>query len=219
MHLMKKKVVIFDMDGTMIDSEYPYFLSLSQACEEYNVSISEQEYFNNYAGGKVAENEKHLGKKIQNDEIAKKVIDRARKLYFQKIEQGVEPKPTLIETLDALADQGLRLFVASSSTEDVVRRILSNDVKIIDRFEGIVAGDHVSHSKPDPEIFNRALEVADVDASEAFIIEDSFQGVEAGYRSGTETIMIPDHREPTDEVRDMAFAVVPQLIDIVSLVY
>ena len=68
-------------------------------------------------------------------------------------------------------------------------------------FTAIVSGQHVAHSKPDPEIFLLTAQKLDVEPSRCLVLEDSYNGVRAGAAGGFVTVMVPDLSPATDEMR------------------
>ena len=74
----------------------------------------------------------------------------------------------------------------------------------------------VSRSKPAPDIFLKAAEQLSADPSECIVIEDSFNGVRAASAAGMKVIMVPDLLQPDDEIRSLAFAVKPSLIEVLE---
>lgn len=215
----KKTTLLFDMDGTLMDTEYPYCRALQQACTAYGETMSETTYFEKYAGATVEDNRRCLIEAVGDENKAMKIIQQSDQNYQTIVEtEGVPLKPTATETLGQLQSLGYRLVIASSSTRPVVDQML--ELTGLSRYFSLrITGDLVTHSKPHPEIFLRALEEAKVSANEAVVIEDSLQGVESGWRAGIDTIMIPDRLEPTEEVKQMAMAVVPTLKDIIPLIH
>ena len=68
-------------------------------------------------------------------------------------------------------------------------------------FKAIVSGQHVAHSKPDPEIFLLTAEKLGVEPARCLVLEDSYNGVRAGAAGGFVTVMVPDLSPATDEMR------------------
>ena len=74
----------------------------------------------------------------------------------------------------------------------------------IDRyFDGIVCGDMVRYSKPDPEIYMKACELVGVNPEDAVAFEDAPAGIESAYRAGMKVVMVPDLVQPTEKVKSM----------------
>lgn len=213
----KKTTLFFDMDGTLIDTEAPYFRAMQAACADYQVEMTAERYFSEYAGGTVAKARETLYRYVNDDQKAAKILAASDANYQQIVAtEGIPLKPTAHQTLSQLEQQGYRLVIVSSSVRSVVEEML-NLTGIRAYFSLLVTGETVTHSKPHPEIFQQALQVAGVTAMETVIIEDSKQGIEAGYRAGIDTIMVPDYLAPDEQTRQFATAVVPQLSDILPL--
>ena len=74
----------------------------------------------------------------------------------------------------------------------------------------------VERSKPEPDIFLKACESLSIDATEAYAIEDSYNGIRAAFRAGMKPIMVPDLAEPTEEMEKLACCILPSLLEVIS---
>ena len=91
------------------------------------------------------------------------------------------------------------------------------DAGIDTYFDGIVCGDMVSHSKPDPEIYLRACELVGVNPKDAVAFEDAPAGIESAYRAGMKVIMVPDLVQPTEKIASMLWKKWETLEDIFKM--
>ncbi len=101
-----------------------------------------------------------------------------------------------------LDEQRLPMAVASSSREAMIRNNL-DQWGMTHYFKAIVSGQHVAHSKPDPEIFLLTAEKLGVEPARCLVLEDSYNGVRAGARGGFITVMVPDLVPADDEMRSL----------------
>ena len=101
--------------------------------------------------------------------------------------------------LDYLKQNNCKMAVASSSPKWEVEKHLK-DAKIYDYFVGIVCGDMIQKSKPDPEIYLKACELLEVNPTECYALEDSKNGLLSAHRAGCKPIMVPDLWQPDDEI-------------------
>ncbi|MDO4669928.1 MAG: HAD family phosphatase [Aerococcus sp.] len=215
--MQKKTTLLFDMDGTLIDTEFPYCRAMQAACQDFGIDMTEERYFEDYAGATVADNWQRMEAYVGDIQLARKIIQQSDKVYQDIIQkEGVPLKPHAKETLASLEKRGYQLVIASSSTRPVVMDMLAR-TRLDVYFSLLVTGDMITHSKPHPEIFQKALELTASRASDTVVIEDSFQGVTAGYRAGIDTIMIPDYHQPTPEIAACAVAVLPTLSELLPL--
>ncbi len=86
-------------------------------------------------------------------------------------------------------------------------------------FDHIVTGDQIMNGKPAPDIFLEASRRLDVSPDRCLALEDSENGVRAARSAGMVTIMVPDLKQPSDEVRDLAFDVVESLEQVTHRLY
>ena len=125
-------------------------------------------------------------------------------------------KPGVKEILEFGKKQGIKLALATSSSRDYAMKCLEN-AGIDTYFDGIVCGDMVSHSKPDPEIYIRACELVNVDPKDAVAFEDAPAGIEAAYRAGMKVVMVPDLVQPTEKVESMLWKKRKTLLDVFEM--
>ena len=182
------KAVIFDMDGTLLDSERLSVESWKLMCEQTGVRLTPDTV------------ESFIGRTREGviDIIAGQIGDhgRAEELYglHREIEndladKGLELKPGAREVLDALRDAGTHVGLATSSRLPTVQRNFDR-FGLMDRFETVTCGDEVAHGKPDPEPYLMGLQKAGVQAHEAVVVENAPIGVQAGYAAGIFTIAV-----------------------------
>ncbi|MBO4914768.1 MAG: HAD family phosphatase [Oscillospiraceae bacterium] len=191
---------IFDMDGLLIDSERLWQSQWHALAEERGITLPES-----FAGeicGTAGPRTKEVLRRHFHVDDPQPIQEECRRRMQKLEEHGVPLKPGAREILDALREQGWRTAVASSSpTEMIHHNLLMNGVE--DRFDVFASGGEVKNGKPFPDIFLLAAERLALRPEECFVLEDSLSGVEAGWRAGCKTIMVPDLMRPTDETRRM----------------
>jgi len=215
--IMKKKAVIFDMDGLMIDSERATYDGYVKICSEYNYEMT-LDFYKTLLGFRTnVINEKlkeHFGNGFPSEEIIRRVH-----IYIEQVfsEKGIPLKTGLLEILQYLKHKNYKLVVATSSHRTRVEKILK-DAGISRYFEGYVCGDEVVNGKPDKEIFIKACEKVNVKPEEAYVLEDSEMGVLAAYNANISCICVPDMKYPTEKIKAKTYKVVDNLLEALDII-
>ena len=195
------KGAIFDMDGLMFDTEQIWQKNWNKTAEEMGITLPEEFKFNICGtSGRLMNSviEKYYGV-ADGAPIAAKV----KQMVHDDLVDFTPEKPGIHEILEFFRQKGVRMAVASSSTEEVIRRNLQN-TNTSHYIEAIVSGAGMKNGKPAPDIFLKAADMLGIDPKECYVFEDAFNVVTAGYNAGCRTIMVPDMSQPTDEIRTMA---------------
>ena len=187
---MKKKLLIFDVDGTVWDSEKDVFLSFNHTLKENAGFEINKEQFQELAGmplGKMFEMVLPDEKKAQFEEYEKLYkkyyIDEEHYADATDLFEGVE------ETLTKFKQDGYIMAVASSKP----KRILDKMVKRfnIDFFDYLLGTEESNFKhKPDPDIVNYIMSNAGVEQDDAVIIGDSKSDIMTGHNAGIDTIAV-----------------------------
>ena len=118
--------------------------------------------------------------------------------------------PFAKEILEYLKEKKYRIALASSTRYESVKRQLTN-AGLIDFFETITTGDMVSHSKPNPEIYIKAIKSLNLSPRDCVAVEDSPNGIKSAFSAELKVIMIPDKIQPTEEIKQMTKKIYPNL--------
>ena len=184
------ELIIFDLDGTIIDTEPTSIRAWIAAAGEYGLDLTEEQVLqfiglNNPAIKVLAKDE--FGADLPFDEI----FLRKQELSRQEFDRGITLKTGAKEVLETVKELGIPACIATSSSKDRSERFLQR-VGLWEYFEFLISGQDVTQSKPDPEIFLKCLEKAGVKPDSAMVVEDSKNGISGARRSGATTVLIPD---------------------------
>ena len=188
----KIKLIIFDMDGLMLDTEIIHFKTWMMYAQKYGFKYDITKR-HRYAGMTDKQVVSALSKDMGDAEKASQMrheILEERKRIFSDPNISLK-KEGLIELLDYLDLKNISYVIASSSGRDRIKYLLEKE-GILQRFNVIISGDDVEKSKPAPDIFLKAIEIMNCSKDEALILEDSENGYIAAKESGINYIIIPD---------------------------
>lgn len=187
-----KKLAIFDLDGTLIDSEPIYAKGWQQALANYGFEISE-ETLQRMTGQSIQTNNKVIQAIVGEETIVQHVRQLREDYYYRALERGeIHLVAGSRDFLQQFANQSLTMAVASASKKEKVMKTLST-LGIKDYFVQVMAGDEVQLSKPDPEIYLRVLKKMNGTAEEAIAFEDSLSGVKSSTNAGITTLVVGDN--------------------------
>lgn len=192
---------IFDMDGTMFDTERLRFKTLKQASMEiFGKALSEQTLIGSL--GLSAKKAEALAKAHNGEDFPyAQIRQRADELELEHVRNhGVPIKAGLLEVLERLRKSGLTMAVATSSRRAIAEEYLIN-ANVLKYFDITVCGDEVSQGKPHPEIFLRAASALNCEPDKCFMVEDSENGMLSAIRAEGQAILIEDIKPPAPEVK------------------
>lgn len=207
---------IFDMDGTMFDTERLRFQTLQQASQE----LIEQEFSHEYLMqclGLSATTAEKLAQRLYGVDVPyKEIRKRADEMELEHIRKhGVPIKKGLVQVLERLRKSGLRMAVATSSRRAIAEEYLIN-ANVYKFFDVITCGDEVEQGKPHPEIFLKAASQLHLDANQCLMFEDSENGLTSAHTSKGLTILLKDIKEPNDEMLEKAHFYYDQMYDFLT---
>lgn len=180
--------VVFDFDGTMLDTETPYFYAWCEAYTEHGLELTIEEWatcLGTHGGFNPVEDLTSKGAAFDEVELLTRI--RARKDELTDVDTLL---PGIREWLHDAAELGLAIAVASSSTHDWVNGHLIR-LALADRFGHVSCREEGVPAKPEPDLYLRACEALGVDPRRALAVEDSPNGVLAAKAAGMYCIAVP----------------------------
>lgn len=213
---MKKKLVIFDMDGLMFDTERIYYKAWQEAARIYQYEITWDIYTQI-----VARNSRYIEKvlkQILGDDLPYDAICAKKREISDSIieKEGIKKKEGLVELLDYLDQKGIKKIVATSSMREKAIHYLSL-AGIKERFDWIICGSDVEESKPNPEIFLKAAAYLGIEPKDSMVLEDSKLGLEAACRAQMTSVLVPDLVEADEEMTQNASYIKLSLKQVIDL--
>jgi HAD superfamily hydrolase (TIGR01509 family) len=170
---------IFDMDGTLVQSEHLHRESWKEPLAEIGIAVDEDAYLRDFAGKpgmKIISD--HIG---LNGEAAIALYDRVTSNYWQIAVSQVEPTAGLLAFLDRISP--LPKAVCTSAQRESARRMLDL-LDLTSRFDAIITATDVTRGKPDPEPFQLAASRLNLAADSCIAFEDSANGLVSARAAG-----------------------------------
>ena len=199
-----KRGAIFDMDGTLIDTEKLYRKAWIETADVFGLERNPELAVSMSGSGVVQMPSilKRFYPDVDSDKYIAEVFERVKDEAARKI----EVKPGVEEILKYFAEIKIPMVVASSSETFVVEERIKR-LSWEKYFVALVGGDQVKNGKPAPDIFLLAADKIKIPAEDCYVFEDSFNGVRAGAAAKSSTIMVIDCVEPTEEIKNLCTAV------------
>lgn len=187
------KVILFDLDGVLVEAKKIHFEALNQALgEKYSISL--EDHHSKYDGLKTKQKLDLLTReKDLPVELHTIIWEKKQELTLKALE-NLTPNNTLIEMMQELKNQGYRLGVCSNSIRRTVFTVLSK-LDLISFFDVILGNEDVINSKPHPEIYWRAMSDMKVMPKETIVVEDSPHGLIAAQRANVNIIRVKNSLE------------------------
>ena len=208
--------LLFDMDGLMLDTERLSMHAWYLTQQESGIALSKDVLWK-MRGRTISDIRVLLRDVLDSPSLADQLLTHCDRHYRSMLD--TEPplvKPGLFALLDFLEHRCITKAVVTSSTfEDAQRKLSSTD--LVHRFECVVTGDQVEKGKPAPDLFLEAAQRLGKEPCQCLVLEDSPYGIQAAYRAGMPSILVPDGYQPSPDVVSMSGAVFPSLVDVLQL--
>lgn len=184
------EAVLWDMDGTLVDTE-PYWIESEFELVEKHGGTWSTEHALNLVGNDLIESgryiREHGGIDLEPAEIVEQLLDRV----VAHVERQVPWQPGAIELLADLRADGVRCALVTMSYRRFVAPILAGLPE--GTFEVVVTGDAVTRGKPHPEPYEKAAAILGVDPRRTLAIEDSNTGARSAEAAGCTVLVVPNH--------------------------
>lgn len=210
------EALVFDMDGLLLDSERIVQRSWEDTGNSLGIPNMGSQIYHTLGMNRASRNE-YFSRVIGPDFPHEAFTLGTRKRFYEIVEtEGLPVKKGAKELLEYAKSQNYKLAVATSSSEDYASHVLK-EAGIFDYFDGMIFGNMVTKSKPDPEIYLKACERIGVEPAHALALEDAPGGIRSAHAAGLYPVMVPDLVQPTEEIEALLFRKYESLLDVIDL--
>ncbi len=210
------KYVIFDMDGTLIDTEPIYRKTWIETGERWGLAGMEPMY-PSIMGKSIESIIIMMKERFGEDFDGEGFFDERMSNFISLTESGVITRPGCFELLRYLKEIGIPMALATSTPLHITERNMRS-TGIGQYMDAIVTSSMVKHGKPAPDIFLEAARRIGADPEHTIVCEDSPYGILAAYEAGMKPVFIPDLTEQTDDICRLAYSTVNSLAEVIEII-
>ena len=199
-----QKAVLWDLDGTLVDSEEFHWLSWRDTMRLEGIELTYDQFLKSFG----QRNDRILAGWLPGADPARRhrIGDDKEAAYRRLVEtHGLSPLPGAREWLVALHGAGWKQAIASSAPRANVA-VMLHVLGLSGYLDAIVAAEDVTIGKPDPQVFLRAAETLAVPPSRCIVVEDAAAGVEGARRGGMKSIGVAKNGPLAADVVVMSLA-------------
>jgi HAD superfamily hydrolase (TIGR01509 family) len=192
---MKTKLVIYDLDGVLVEAKNIHFDALNDALgKEYEISWAE--HLSTYDGLKTNQKLEMLSENKGLPTEQHSDIWEKKQKYTLKMLKELKPNIELQSLMSSLVDDGYKIAVCSNSIRKTVLTVLSK-LGIMEYMDLVISNEDVKNSKPHPEMYWKAISMMSCLPGETLIVEDSPYGLLAASRSNSHILRVKNPDEVT----------------------
>ncbi len=180
------KAVIFDLDGTLTDSDKVHFQVFQKIFAQHGIDLDRALYRQKISG---RQNAAILADFLPDlSEAAVEAFSANKEATFRTAAHGnLTPLAGLLELIEQIKRQGLAIAVVTNAPPENAAFMLK-ELGLSDTFDPVVIGDRLPRGKPDPLPYQTALDQLSISAAEAIAFEDSTAGIRSAVGAGIKTI-------------------------------
>ena len=213
----KNIAFIFDLDGTLIDTEKLYRKYWPMALADYGYDLSDERALMLRSLGRPFAPRQF--KDWYGEDFDYDLIRKRRKEYVEGYieKNGVELRPGVKEILSYLHDKNITVAISTATDPERTEKYLKM-TGIYEYFDKIICASMVKNGKPAPDIYEFACQSLNLKPSDCFAVEDAPNGVKSAYAAGLKVIFVPDQAPADDSIKEMLYADIPVISDIKNLI-
>ena len=181
--------VLFDLDGTLVDSEHYWALSERKLAAEHDAEWRHEDGIE-LIGMSLYESSVIIGRKLGSALAPDEIIDKLTAVVIDQLKVALPWRPGARELLASLREAGVKTALVTMSMRRMA--IAVADAIGFDAFDVVVAGDDVANGKPHPEAYLRAAQLLGVAPADCIAFEDSIPGLASAEAAGTKAVGIPN---------------------------
>lgn len=208
--------VIFDMDGTLVDTERVSQTAWRRAAADLELPVPER-IWDAFVGCSMGNARAMIDDEFGDPALTDRLFAHQHELFMRFQDEELEPCPGALEALGALAEAGVTLALATSTARE-------HALPTLDRFGmtpyfcSLTFGDEIEHAKPAPDIYLRAAERLTLEPAVCAAVEDSVNGARAAVAAGMRTYLVPEWATPTPDLTARCAAVLDSLHELPALI-
>jgi HAD superfamily hydrolase (TIGR01509 family) len=178
------KVVVLDVDGTLMDTNYLHVEAWARAFEEVGHRVPRAQLHKQIGKG----SDLLIREFVEDGETAEK-IDELHSEYYGELQRYGHPLPGAKELISSLAERGYEVWFVTSAKDEELEHHMS-ELEVEDEISGVVNSSAVENSKPAPDIFELALERAEAAPDETVAVGDAIWDIESASAAGIRTVAV-----------------------------
>lgn len=212
------RAVIFDMDGTLIDTEKYYRIFWPKALAEFGYHMTDEQALSMRSLGRPfapAQLKKWFGEDLDYYAVRQRRKDMMEECLDR---EGIRRKPGALELVQRLRADGITTAIATATDPERTAKYLKL-TGLEGYFDRLISATQVKEGKPSPDIYLFACEQLGLAPEDCLAVEDSPNGVLSAYRAGCKVVMVPDQTRPEEEMRKYLYAVAESLDEVYEIIY
>lgn len=196
--ISKISLVIFDMDGVLVDTEPIYLKVEKDLIGRYGKEIP-SDLIERIKGSSLLRSMKIMLSELGIEGDCEELVEEEIRMLRDRFEnEEIKPMPCALDTVNWFSSHGFKIALATSTEWENATLILSK-LGIEDYFDHITTGDQVEESKPNPEIYLKTAKVMEVNPASCFVVEDSLNGIKSARSAGMNVVAVNVRRDIRDE--------------------
>lgn len=206
------KAVIFDMDGTLIDTEKYYRIAWKYALESFGYHPTEEQLLMFRSLGRpfsAAYLKKTFGEELEYEQVRKVRQGRFNELVET---QGIQLKPGAKEILTFLREKNIVTAIATCTNIERANQYLKQ-IGLYDLLDRVISASMVETGKPAPEIYVHTCKELGLNPANCMAVEDSPNGIHSAYDAGCKVVMVPDQAPADEEMRKILYGYEDSLLN------